>query len=121
MEGGLVGQVSLRAVSLSEPPQRPCVGGQQLGRADRPQRSNIRSRFMSGSFQLQCSKRKISQLHAVPQKTATNGEYYRSNILASECLEALNRTAKEGSVPELELMYELTTLCSCRTMHQGLP
>ena len=50
------------------------------------------------------SYRALSQLHVVPQKTTINGEYYRNNILANECLEALNRTAREGSVSERALI-----------------
>ena len=50
------------------------------------------------------SYRALSRLHVVPPKMTINGEYYRSSILASECLEALNRTAQEGPVSERALM-----------------
>ena len=46
----------------------------------------------------------LSQLHMVPSKTTINGEYYQSNSLANECLEALNWMAQEGSVSECALM-----------------
>ena len=76
------------------------MGGQQLGRADRPQRQTPSQDPRLGHV----SYRALSQLHAVPQKTTINGEYYRNNILANECLEALNRTAREGSVSERALI-----------------
>ncbi|KAF0307834.1 hypothetical protein FJT64_020849 [Amphibalanus amphitrite] len=44
------------------------------------------------------SHRALSQLHVVPPKVVINGEYYRENILAKDCLDAIHRTAETGGV-----------------------
>lgn len=52
------------------------------------------------------SHRAMSQLHVVPQKAVINGEYYRANILANECLNAINRTAQDGGILQRSLMAD---------------
>ena len=52
------------------------------------------------------SHRALAELHVVPPNTTINGEYYRENILAKEALDAVNRTAAEGSVLEGKLVEE---------------
>ena len=37
--------------------------------------------------------RALSQLQVVTQETTINGQYYRDNIMANDCLETLNRGA----------------------------
>ena len=49
-EGDLVAQGADRAVSPSEPPQRPCVGSQQLERANRLQRQKSGQDPCLGTF-----------------------------------------------------------------------
>ena len=52
------------------------------------------------------SHRALSQLHVVPPKVVINAEYYRENILAKECLDAINRTAETGGVLRRSLMTD---------------
>lgn len=46
----------------------------------------------------------LSDLHVVPLKTTINGQYYRENILAKQGLDAVNRTATNGSILERKLV-----------------
>ena len=52
------------------------------------------------------SHRALSQLHVVPPKVVINGEYYRENILAKDCLDAIHRTAETGGFLKRSLMTD---------------
>ena len=54
------------------------------------------------------SHRALSQLHIVPQKQTINGAYYRDNILAKTCLDAIKRTKKNGPVTERKMLVNMS-------------
>ncbi|CAG0892397.1 unnamed protein product [Darwinula stevensoni] len=46
----------------------------------------------------------VSELHVIPPKQSVNTTYYLENILQKSCLDALNRTARGGSILERRMV-----------------
>jgi len=50
------------------------------------------------------SHQAVSELHVIPPKQSVNTTYYLENILQKSCLDALNRTARGGSILERRMV-----------------
>ena len=59
----------------------------------------------------------LSELHVVTSRTTVNGEYYRENIISKEGLDALTRTAKNGSVVERRMVESQDRATFMQTVH----
>ena len=63
------------------------------------------------------SHRALSELHIIPQRQTVNGEYYRTNILAGTCKDAINKRAENGSV----LVRSTSEMSEIIFMQDGAP
>ena len=50
----------------------------------------------------------LSQLHIIPQGQSINGAYYRDEILAKTCKDAIDRTPNTGSILERPMLENMS-------------
>ena len=64
------------------------------------------------------SHQALSELHIIPQGQTINGEYYRTNILARTCKDAINIRSKNGPVLQRSMSSKMSEIIF---MQDGAP